>query len=152
MTRKPTLLVSTTWTPDSVPDWSRSVSEHIPGPGSAFTSDRFTADATASLLIGSGGMGEVYKAHDERLNRTVASKRMFADDVSRFQSQARAIAAINHPNIRQIYGVGPDTLSSSISKGNHSAVRLLETKLCGWRSRLLTDCTQRTNPAFFTAI
>src|SRR5262245_9133685 len=61
-------------------------------------------------LIGSGGMGEVYKAHDSRLNRTVAIKRMIADDVSRFQSEARAIAAINHPHICQIYDVGPDYL------------------------------------------
>src|SRR5262245_36343801 len=61
-------------------------------------------------LIGSGGMGEVYKAHDGRLNRTVAIKRLIADDVSRFQSEARAIAAINHPHICQIYDVGPDYL------------------------------------------
>jgi serine/threonine-protein kinase len=61
-------------------------------------------------LIGSGGMGEVYKAHDGRLNRTVAIKRLMADDVSRFQSEARAIAAINHPHICQIYDVGPDYL------------------------------------------
>src|SRR5262245_50500682 len=61
-------------------------------------------------LIGSGGMGEVYKAHDGRLNRTVAIKRLIADEVSRFQSEARAIAAINHPHICQIYDVGPDYL------------------------------------------
>jgi eukaryotic-like serine/threonine-protein kinase len=65
---------------------------------------------TIESLIGSGGMGEVYKAHDGRLNRTVAIKRMFADDMSRFQSEARAIAAINHPHICQIYDVGPDYL------------------------------------------
>jgi serine/threonine protein kinase len=61
-------------------------------------------------LIGSGGMGEVYKARDGRLNRTVAIKRMIADDSNRFQSEARAIAAINHPHICQIYDVGPDYL------------------------------------------
>lgn len=65
---------------------------------------------TIESLIGSGGMGEVYKAHDERLNRTVAIKRMIADDVSRCQSEARAIAAINHPHICQIYDVGSDYL------------------------------------------
>jgi len=65
---------------------------------------------TIETLIGSGGMGEVYRAHDGRLNRTVAIKRMIADDVGRFQSEARAIAAINHPHICQIYDVGPDYL------------------------------------------
>jgi eukaryotic-like serine/threonine-protein kinase len=65
---------------------------------------------TIETLIGSGGMGEVYKAHDGRLNRTVAIKRLIADDASRFQSEARAIAAINHPHICQIYDVGPDYL------------------------------------------
>jgi len=61
-------------------------------------------------LIGSGGMGEVYKAHDGRLNRTVAIKRLIADNARQFQSEARAIAALNHPHICQIYDVGPDYL------------------------------------------
>jgi TolB-like protein/predicted Ser/Thr protein kinase len=65
---------------------------------------------TIESLIGSGGMGEVYKARDERLNRTVAIKQMLADDKGRFQIEARAIAAINHPHICQIYDVGPDYL------------------------------------------
>src|SRR5687768_9696511 len=65
---------------------------------------------TIESLIGSGGMGEVYKAHDERLNRAVAIKRMSAHDGARFQTEARAIAAINHPHICQIYDVGPDYL------------------------------------------
>jgi eukaryotic-like serine/threonine-protein kinase len=87
---------------------------------------------TIESLIGSGGMGEVYKAHDGRLNRTVAIKRMIADDVSRFQSEARAIAAINHPHICQIYDVGPDYLVLEYLQGEalggpvpqHEAVRL----------------------------
>ena len=69
-------------------------------------------------LIGSGAMGEVYKAHDARLNRTVAIKRLFADDASRFQSEARAIAAINHPHICQIYDVGPDYLVLEYLQGD----------------------------------
>ena len=68
-------------------------------------------------LIGSGGMGEVYKAHDGRLNRTVAIKRMIAEDNSRFESEARAIAAINHPHICQIYDVGPDYLVLESPRG-----------------------------------
>src|SRR5215211_481387 len=72
---------------------------------------------TIESLIGAGGMGEVYKAHDGRLNRTVAIKRMIADDVSQFQSEARAIAAINHPHICQIYDVGSDYLVLEFLQG-----------------------------------
>lgn len=66
--------------------------------------------------IGAGGMGEVYRAHDPRLDRTVAIKVVapaFADDPEqfhRFQREARAIAALNHPHICQIYDVGPTYL------------------------------------------
>lgn len=69
-------------------------------------------------LIGSGGMGEVYKAHDGRLNRTVAIKRMIAEDRDRFEREARAIAAINHPHICQIYDVGPDYLVLEYLQGD----------------------------------
>jgi Tol biopolymer transport system component/predicted Ser/Thr protein kinase len=60
--------------------------------------------------IGAGGMGEVYKARDTRLDRTVAvkvSKEQFSE---RFQREARAIAQLNHPNICQLHDVGPDYL------------------------------------------
>ena len=60
--------------------------------------------------IGSGAMGEVYKATDSRLNRTVAIKHVTAERAARFKTEARAIAALNHPNICQIYDVGPDYL------------------------------------------
>ncbi len=61
-------------------------------------------------LIGTGGMGEVYKARDTRLNRTVAvkvSKERFSD---RFEREARSIASLNHPHICSLYDVGPDYL------------------------------------------
>jgi serine/threonine-protein kinase len=60
--------------------------------------------------LGTGGMGEVWKAHDDRLNRPVAIKRLTTHDAARFAREARAIAALNHPNICQIYDVGPDYL------------------------------------------
>jgi serine/threonine-protein kinase len=62
-------------------------------------------------LIGSGGMGEVYRARDLNLKRAVALKVLpadFADDVgrlARFQREAEVLAALNHPNIAQIYGI-----------------------------------------------
>ena len=62
-------------------------------------------------LLGSGGMGEVYRAHDDALGRDVAIKilpRRFIDDsdrLARFEREARVLATLNHPNIAAIYGV-----------------------------------------------
>src|SRR4051794_25794598 len=61
--------------------------------------------------IGAGGMGEVYKAHDARLNRTVAIKILpphlaEAERKQRFEREARAIAALNHPHICTVHDVG----------------------------------------------
>src|ERR1700681_771524 len=60
--------------------------------------------------IGAGGMGEVYRARDPRLNRDVAIKVSAAQFSERFEREARAIAALNHSNICQIYDVGPNYL------------------------------------------
>jgi Tol biopolymer transport system component len=63
-------------------------------------------------LIGAGGMGEVYRAHDSRLDRTVAIKILpesFSADrerLQRFSQEARAAAALNHPNILSIFDIG----------------------------------------------
>src|SRR5262244_3117178 len=60
--------------------------------------------------ISAGGMGEVWKAHDPRLNRTVAIKTAQEHFSDRFEREARAIAQLNHPHICQLYDVGPDYL------------------------------------------
>jgi serine/threonine protein kinase len=60
--------------------------------------------------LGVGGMGEVWKARDMRLNRVVAIKRLRGWHSARFEQEARAIAALNHPNICQIHDIGPDYL------------------------------------------
>ncbi|MEQ1887100.1 MAG: protein kinase [Bryobacteraceae bacterium] len=60
--------------------------------------------------LGSGGMGEVYRAIDTRLGRSVAIKTLNADHMERFEREARAIAALNHPHICQLYDVGADYL------------------------------------------
>ncbi len=60
--------------------------------------------------LGAGGMGEVYRARDTRLNRDVAIKRLKVEHEGRFAREARAIAALNHPNICTLHDVGPDYL------------------------------------------
>jgi serine/threonine protein kinase len=60
--------------------------------------------------IGAGGMGEVYRARDARLNRFVAIKVSTAQFSERFEREAKAIAALNHPNICQIHDIGPNYL------------------------------------------
>src|SRR5882672_812291 len=63
-------------------------------------------------LLGSGGMGEVYRARDTRLDRDVAVKVLpdrFANDqqaLGRFHREAKAVAALSHPNIVGIYDLG----------------------------------------------
>ena len=60
--------------------------------------------------IGSGGMGEVWKARDTRLGRIVAIKKVKEQHSERFKQEARSIAALNHPNICQIFDIGDDYL------------------------------------------
>src|SRR5216683_8032305 len=60
--------------------------------------------------IGAGGMGEVYKARDTRLDRIVAIKVSNEQFSERFEREARAVAALNHPHICQLYDVGPNYL------------------------------------------
>jgi serine/threonine protein kinase len=61
--------------------------------------------------IGAGGMGVVYRAHDERLDRDVAIKVLpeevagDADRLSRFEREAKALAALSHPNIAMVFGL-----------------------------------------------
>src|SRR5260370_17066646 len=67
--------------------------------------------------IGVGGMGEVYKARDTRLDRMVAIKQSKEAFSERFEREARAIAALNHNNICQLYDVGPDYLVMEFVEG-----------------------------------
>lgn len=83
--------------------------------------------------LGAGGMGEVYKARDTRLDRSVAVKVLPAyiagreQARARFEREARSVASLNHPNICTLFDIGPDymvmelvegeTLSALIAKG-----------------------------------
>ena len=70
-------------------------------------------------LIGAGGMGEVYRARDTRLDRGVAVKVLapeLAGDAefrARFAHEAKTISALNHPHICGLYDIGSTTIPSS---------------------------------------
>jgi serine/threonine protein kinase/Tol biopolymer transport system component len=103
-------------------------------------------------LIGRGGMGEVYRARDPRLKRDVAIKTLppgFADDrdrIARFEREARAASALNHPNIVSVFDIGTEggvsfivselvdgeTLAQLIKRGPLPLRKLIEvsTQIC----------------------
>src|ERR1700737_4189401 len=76
--------------------------------------------------IGKGGMGEVYRARDTRLNREVAIKVSAERFSERFEREARAIAALNHPNICTLHDVGPTYLVMELVEGPTLAERIKE--------------------------
>jgi eukaryotic-like serine/threonine-protein kinase len=67
--------------------------------------------------IGKGGMGEVWRARDSRLGRDVAIKVSEERFSERFEREARAVAALNHPNICTLYDIGPDYLVMEFIEG-----------------------------------
>jgi len=97
--------------------------------------------------IGAGGMGEVYKARDKRLNRDVAIKVLPAsysadsDRLQRFAQEARAAAALSHPNILSIFDIGEDGgapyVVSELLEGETMRERLRNGPLA---SRKAIDC------------
>src|SRR5581483_8947859 len=76
--------------------------------------------------IGAGGMGEVYRAHDARLGRDVAIKVSSEHFSERFEREARAVAALNHPNICTLFDVGSDYLVMELVEGETLAETIKE--------------------------
>src|SRR5687767_10391089 len=82
--------------------------------------------------LGEGGMGEVWRATDTKLNRDVAIKLLpdaFAHDpdrMARFQREAQVLASLNHPNIASIYGVEERALVMELVDGPTLAERIAQ--------------------------
>src|SRR5262249_30534095 len=102
-------------------------------------------------LVGSGGMGEVYRARDRKLNREVAIKVLpeafttDSDRVARFEREAHVLAALNHPSIAHIYGFERSRIGSR-SVPYHS------TRHCRWQSISRRRWKPRTSRASCIAI
>jgi Tol biopolymer transport system component/predicted Ser/Thr protein kinase len=77
-------------------------------------------------LLGAGGMGLVFRAVDTRLDRPVAIKVCAERFSARFQQEAQAISALNHPHICTLYDVGPDYLVMELLVGVTLATRIAE--------------------------
>ncbi len=117
--------------------------------------------------IATGGMGEVYLAEDQQLRRQVALKILpeemtaNSDRIRRFQREAEAISALNHPNILTIFEFGADggihILASEFVKGETLRTRLRNGPLplreaIDIAIQVASALTPHTKPAWFTAI
>ena len=80
-------------------------------------------------LLGAGGMGQVFRAVDTRLARSVAIKTSHERFTERFEREARTIAALNHPYICTLHDVGPNYLVMELVEGETIAARLKKGKL-----------------------
>jgi Tol biopolymer transport system component len=85
---------------------------------------RYLGPYRIDCFLAAGGMGEVYRATDSRLNREVAIKISAAPFGERFEREARIIASLNHPNICGLYDVGPNYLVMELVEGITLADRL----------------------------
>src|SRR6185369_5976227 len=77
-------------------------------------------------MLGAGGMGRVYRSHDTRLGRAVALKISRVEFNERFEREARAVAALNHPNVCTIHDVGPNYLVMELVEGPTLSDRMKE--------------------------
>jgi len=94
--------------------------------------------------IGAGGMGEVYRTRDPRLNRDVAIKVSREQFSERFEREAQAVAALNHPNICHIYDVGPNYLVMKFVEGESPQGPLSLEEACVSEGRYVMRWKPRT--------
>ncbi len=104
-------------TSQNIPPRAPSCAKLPPNPSMQLSKGEKLGPYEILAPIGAGGMGEVYRARDSRLNRDVAVKVSSEQFSERFEREAKSIAAMNHPNICQIYDVGPNYLVMELIDG-----------------------------------
>jgi hypothetical protein len=87
--------------------------------------------------LGAGGMGEVYRGNDPRLHRSVAIKISAEQFNERAEQEARAVAALNHPNVCTLYDIGPNYLVMELSRAKRWRIGLRRVRF-RWRRRSIS--------------
>jgi serine/threonine protein kinase len=90
--------------------WAAQAAVHLIDAAASLSPGQFLGPYRIESFLAAGGMGEVYRATDTRLNREVAIKISAARFSDRFEREARAIASLNRPHICQVHDVGPNYL------------------------------------------
>ena len=78
-------------------------------PAADFSSGSMVGPYRIGAQLGAGGMGQVYQATDTRLGRTVAIKTLKDRFTDRFEREARAISALNHPHVCTLHDIGSES-------------------------------------------
>jgi serine/threonine-protein kinase len=116
-------------------DWAAAAAARLVASAGARSPGSRIGPYEIVALIGAGGMGEVYRARDRKLNRDVALKVLPAefagaqDRLARFTREAQLLAALNHPNIAAIYGVEEHALVMEMVEGQTMADRISHGRL-----------------------
>ena len=110
------LLVNHDETTGSEPWAARAAAQLIDAPGSLQVG-QLLGPYRVESFVAAGGMGQVYRATDTRLHRTVAIKICAGPFSERFAQEAKVIASLNHPHICHLYDVGPNYLVMEFVEG-----------------------------------
>jgi serine/threonine protein kinase len=97
--------------------WAAGAAAHLVNSPTSLQPGQSLGPYRIESFVAAGGMGEVYRATDTRLNREVAIKVCAGQFSERFAQEARVIASLNHPHICHLYDVGPNYLVMELVEG-----------------------------------
>src|SRR5215472_3805462 len=104
--------------------WAPAAAAQLIGTSTLLQPGQLLGPYRIDSFLAAGGMGQVYRATDTRLNRPVAIKVSAARFNERFEREARVIASLNHPNVCTLHDVGPNYLVMEYVEGRTLAERI----------------------------